>query len=82
MCGGNRIDRPGYFVENTVFADCHDDMVIAREEIFGPVMSVFKFKTIDEAIKRANDSRYGLVSGVVTNSLESAIKVSEEMKTG
>jgi acyl-CoA reductase-like NAD-dependent aldehyde dehydrogenase len=41
-------------------------MKIAREEIFGPVMSVFKFKTIDEVIKRANDSQYGLASGIVT----------------
>jgi aldehyde dehydrogenase (NAD+) len=57
-------------------------MTIAREEIFGPVMSILKFKTIDEAISRANDSPYGLVSGVVTQSLDSAIKVSNKMKAG
>ncbi len=50
LCGGNRIDRPGYFVETTVFGDVQDNMTIAKEEIFGPVMSVIKFKTIDEVI--------------------------------
>jgi aldehyde dehydrogenase (NAD+) len=82
LCGGKRIKRDGYFVETTVFADVTDDMTIAKEEIFGPVMSILKFKTIDEVIKRANDSKYGLVSGVVTQSLDSAIKVSNKMQTG
>lgn len=82
LCGGNRIDRKGYFLETTIFADVTDDMTIAREEIFGPVMSIIKFKTIDEAISRANNSPYGLVSGVVTQSLDSAIKVSNKMKSG
>ena len=57
-------------------------MTIAREEIFGPVMSIIKFKTIEEAIKRANNTRYGLVSGVVTQSLDSAVKVSNAMQSG
>jgi aldehyde dehydrogenase (NAD+) len=82
LCGGNRINRPGYFVETTIFADVTDDMTIAKEEIFGPVMSIMKFKTVDEAIKRANASRYGLVSGVCTQSLDSAMKVSNAMKSG
>ena len=54
LCGGNRIDREGYFVEHTIFSDVTDEMVIAQEEIFGPVMSIMKFKTIDEVISRAN----------------------------
>ena len=82
LCGGKRINRKGYFVETTIFADVTDDMTIAKEEIFGPVMSIMKFKTIDEAIERANASQYGLVSGVVTQSLDSAIKVSNKMKSG
>jgi aldehyde dehydrogenase (NAD+) len=82
MCGGKRVDRKGYFVETTIFADVTDDMTIAKEEIFGPVMSVFKFKDINEVISRANDSPYGLVGGVVTQSLESAMKVSNELKVG
>jgi acyl-CoA reductase-like NAD-dependent aldehyde dehydrogenase len=59
-----------------------DEMTIAKEEIFGPVMSILKFKTIDEAIERANASSYGLVSGVITQSLDSAIKISNKMKAG
>jgi len=82
LCGGNRIDRDGFFVETTVFADVTDDMVIAKEEIFGPVMSILKFKTIDEALERANNSWSGLSSGVVTQSLASAVKVSEALKSG
>ena len=82
LCGGNRINRPGYFLEPTVFADVSDDMTIAKEEIFGPVMNVIKFKTIDEVIERANASQYGLVSGVVTKSLDSAIKISNGLRTG
>ena len=69
-------------MELTIFADVTDDMTIAKEEIFGPVMSIFKFKTIDEAIERANNSRYGLVSGVFTKSLDSAMKVSNAMQAG
>ena len=50
MTGGLRHGKKGYFVESTVFADVEDDMIIAKEEIFGPVMSILKFKTIDEVI--------------------------------
>lgn len=82
VLGGNRINRKGYFVEPTVFTDVTDDMVIAREEIFGPVMSIFKFKTVDEVIKRANDTNYGLAAGVQTTNLNTALKVSESLKAG
>jgi aldehyde dehydrogenase (NAD+) len=82
LAGGKRIGNKGYFVETTVFADVTDDMTIAKEEIFGPVMSILKFKTIDEVIQRANSSNYGLVSGVVTQSLNSATKISNAMKSG
>lgn len=76
MCGGKRIDRKGYFLETTVFADVTDDMTIAKEEIFGPVMSIFKFKTINEAIERANNTNYGLVSSVFSQNIDSALKIS------
>jgi aldehyde dehydrogenase (NAD+) len=56
LTGGKRHGTKGFFVEPTVFADVNDDMTIAKEEIFGPVMSILKFKNIDEVIKRANNS--------------------------
>lgn len=54
LTGGKRVGSKGWFIEPTVFADVKDDMTIAKEEIFGPVMSILKFKSIDEVIKRAN----------------------------
>jgi len=53
-----------FFVQPTVFADVKDNHQIAREEIFGPVMQILKFKTMDEVIERANDSDYGLAASV------------------
>jgi len=50
LVGGNRIGEKGFFVENTIFTDVTDDMTIAKEEIFGPVVSILKFKDIDEVI--------------------------------
>jgi aldehyde dehydrogenase (NAD+) len=82
LTGGKRHGDKGWFIEPTVFADVTDDMTIAREEIFGPVMSILKFKTIDEVIARANDSVYGLGAGVVTKSLDNAIKISNGIRTG
>ena len=64
------MNRPGFFVEPTIFADCNRDMKIVREEIFGPVVTVQKFKSgegsLEEALSIANDSDYGLVGGVFT----------------
>ncbi|RLN75543.1 hypothetical protein BBJ28_00026274, partial [Nothophytophthora sp. Chile5] len=62
--------------------DVTDDMTIAREEIFGPVMSILKFKTVDEVIERANDSNYGLGAGVVTQNIDNAIKISNGLRAG
>ncbi|KAF1326794.1 Aldehyde dehydrogenase, mitochondrial precursor, partial [Globisporangium splendens] len=82
LMGGKRVGDKGFFIEPTVFADVDDDMTIAREEIFGPVMTILKFKTIDEVIKRANESNYGLGAGVVTKSIDNAIKISNGIRTG
>ena len=60
VAGGNRVGDKGYFIEPTVFADVQDNMKIAQEEIFGPVMSILKFKDIDEVVNRANKTLYGL----------------------
>jgi aldehyde dehydrogenase (NAD+) len=82
VVGGKRIGNKGWFFEPTVFTGVQDDMSIAKEEIFGPVMSVLKFKTVDEAIYRANNTAYGLASGVVTNSVDNALKISNAIRAG
>ncbi len=82
LTGGKRHGSKGYFVEPTVFADVKDDMKIAKEEIFGPVMSILKFKTVDEVIQRANNSNYGLGAGIVTKNIDNAIKISNALRTG
>jgi len=82
VCGGNAIDGDGWFIEPTVFADVTDDMTIAREEIFGPVMSVFEFETEEEVIARANDTDLGLAGGVFTNDIHRAHRVVDELEAG
>jgi aldehyde dehydrogenase (NAD+) len=82
LAGGKRHGSKGFFVEPTVFADVKDDMTIAKEEIFGPVMSILKFKDIDEVITRANNSHYGLAAGIVTKSIDNAIKISNGIRAG
>ena len=72
----------GFFVEPTIFTDVQDDMRIAREEIFGPVMSVLAFSEEDEAITRANDTEFGLSAGVFTKDLARAHRVIAEIKAG
>src|SRR5579871_3257890 len=62
LAGGNRVGDKGYFIEPTVFADVQDNMKIAQEEIFGPVMSILKFKDISEVVQRANKNIYGLAA--------------------
>ncbi len=72
----------GYFVEPTVFTDVHDDMTIAKEEIFGPVMSILKFKDMAEVIERGNRTFYGLAAAVWTRDVKKAIRVSNALKAG
>jgi aldehyde dehydrogenase (NAD+) len=72
----------GFFVAPTVFADVKDDMRIAREEIFGPVISAMPFDTVDEAVLRANDSSYGLGSGVWSRDVKTVHKVAHGLRTG
>merc|ERR1712110_555315 len=69
-------------IEPTVFAYVTDDMTIAREEIFGPVMSIFKFSDYDEVINRANDTNYGLAAGIVTNNIETYQKLANGIRAG
>lgn len=81
-CGGNRIGKVGYFVEPTIFAEVKDNMRIAKEEIFGPVMQVFKFKTLEEAIERSNSTTYGLASGILTKDINNALMYSQGVQAG
>ncbi|KAH7643393.1 der f alt a 10 allergen [Dermatophagoides farinae] len=82
VAGGNRMDKRGYFVEPTVFADVTDGMRIAREEIFGPVQQILKYKTLDEVIERCNDTNYGLGSAILTNDINEAMKFSRSIRAG
>ncbi|MCG8441085.1 MAG: betaine-aldehyde dehydrogenase [Caulobacterales bacterium] len=82
VTGGKRLDRDGFFVEPTVFADATDGMTIVREEIFGPVMAVLDFETEDEAVARANATPYGLSAGVFTRDLSRAHRVIGRLEAG
>ncbi|KAL5572682.1 hypothetical protein UlMin_022279 [Ulmus minor] len=83
LTGGKPIGQnSGYYIEPTIFTDAKEDMLIVKDEIFGPVLSLMKFKTIEEGIKRANDSKYGLAAGIVTKDLNIANTVSRSLKAG
>jgi aldehyde dehydrogenase (NAD+) len=82
ITGGGRIGSKGYFVEPTLFTNVTDDMRIAREEIFGPVMSVLKFKDTDELIRRANDTNFGLAAAVWTRDVAKAHRFAREVRAG
>jgi len=82
LTGGNRVGSKGYYIEPTVFADVQDDMTIAKEEIFGPVMSIMKFKTIEEVVERANKNEYGLAAGVWTKDIDTANTLSRGLRAG
>jgi aldehyde dehydrogenase (NAD+) len=81
-CGGDRVGDRGYFIQPTVFANVQDDMQIAREEIFGPVMSVIAFKNVEEVITRANRTNYGLAAGVWTRDIKKAHAVANGVRAG
>jgi len=80
--GGGRFGKLGYFVEPTVFTGVKDEMKIASEEIFGPVMSVIPFKDMDEVIQRGNRSMYGLAAAVWTKDITKAHRVAAELRAG
>ncbi|XP_072034043.1 aldehyde dehydrogenase, mitochondrial-like [Amphiura filiformis] len=81
-CGGGKAHDRGYFIQPTVFSDVQDNMRLAREEIFGPVQQILKFKGLDEAIERGNNSIYGLAAGVMTKDLDKAMYLSQGLRAG
>jgi aldehyde dehydrogenase (NAD+) len=82
VCGGGRVGDKGYFIQPTVFADVQDDMKIAKEEIFGPVMSIIPFKTVDEVVTRANRTEYGLAAAVWTRDIAKAHAIANSVRAG
>ncbi|KAJ8436880.1 hypothetical protein Cgig2_004375 [Carnegiea gigantea] len=82
LFGGKQHGKNGYYIQPTIFIDVEDHMVVAQEEIFGPVMSLMKFKTIEEAIERANSTKYGLAAGIVTKNIDTANTVSRSIRAG
>merc|ERR1711962_126606 len=82
MCGGERYGDKGYFIQPTVFADVEDHMTIAKEEIFGPVQQLLKFKTVDEVVERANATTYGLAAAIFTTDFDKMVTVSNALRAG
>ena len=82
LCGGSRVGDRGYFVAPTVFADVQDNMKIAQEEFFGPVMSIIPFENLEEVIERANNTMYGLAAAVWTRDITKAHAISSAVRAG
>jgi aldehyde dehydrogenase (NAD+) len=80
--GGHRVGDRGFFIEPTVFADVNDNMKIAQEEIFGPVMSILKFNDIEEVVERSNRTEYGLAAAVWTRDIGKAYAVANNVRAG
>jgi len=80
--GGERVGSRGYFIEPTVFVDVKDDMQIAREEIFGPVMSIIKFDDLNDVVRRANKTMYGLAAAVWTRDIGKAHAIANRVRAG
>ncbi|MFI5421696.1 MAG: aldehyde dehydrogenase family protein, partial [Nitrososphaerales archaeon] len=86
LLGGNRPTGDyydsGYYISPTIFSDVTPDMTIAREEIFGPVLSILEVRNLDEAIEVANDTEFGLTSAIVTNNLDAALEFAQRSNVG
>jgi aldehyde dehydrogenase (NAD+) len=82
LCGGNRVGNEGYFIEPTIFDGVTDTMKIAKDEIFGPVMNILRFKDIDEVVQRGNQTFYGLAAAVWTRDITKAHRLANKLRAG
>lgn len=82
LAGGKRVGTQGYFVEPTVFTDVKDEMKIAKEEIFGPVMNILRFKDMNEVIRRGNQTFFGLAAAVWTRDITKAHRIAHSLRAG
>ena len=82
LSGGKRFGQRGYYIEPTLFADVKDEMSIAKDEIFGPVMSVLRFKDVEEIVARANNTCYGLAAAVWTRDVAKAHQLANKIRAG
>jgi aldehyde dehydrogenase (NAD+) len=84
VCGGGRPPemKKGWFVQPTIFEEVSNSATIAREEIFGPVLSVIRYRSVDEAIAMGNDSMYGLGGAVFSRDIPKAISIAKRIRTG
>lgn len=80
--GGNRLNRPGWFLQPTIFSDVSPDMGIARNEVFGPVLSIIGYEDEADAVRIANGTDYGLVAGVFSADVDRALRMAGDLKAG
>jgi acyl-CoA reductase-like NAD-dependent aldehyde dehydrogenase len=82
LCGGHALDRPGYFIAPTIVTDIEDGTRLVEEEPFGPVLPVLRYRDVDEAIRRANATRYGLSGSVWTRDLDRGAAIAARLEVG
>ncbi|CRK88023.1 CLUMA_CG001809, isoform A [Clunio marinus] len=80
--GGKRLGNEGFFIQPTVFSNVTDEMRIAKDEIFGPVQSILRFRTFEEVIERANRTNYGLAAGILTKNINNALMFAGAIEAG